>query len=165
VGAVNLALVSLYFAPVWGRESIRTLLSPYSGFDDRGHSAIVMYVREVFNFGLDGLMRVSNLLAGFKLVVAAGFAAYLVEFARAVAVGREINRETADGVLALGTLAVVLLVLPALGLDDPTLVRRAASQLMLIAGAVVVITLEPRDGERITIVSHPVPESSRQSAR
>jgi hypothetical protein len=124
-----------------------------------------MYVREVFSFGLDNLMLISNLLAGFKLVVAAGFAAYLIEFARAVAVGREINRETVDGVLALATLAVLLLVLPTLGLDDPGLVRRAASQLTLIAGAVVVITLEPRDGEAITVVSHPVPESSRQSAR
>ena len=39
LGALNLALVSFYFAPVWAREAIRMLLSPYSGFEDRGHSA------------------------------------------------------------------------------------------------------------------------------
>jgi hypothetical protein len=142
LGAVNLALLAIYFMPLWGREALRALMSPYGGFEDRAHAAAVVYFRELFDFGLDGLMRTSNVLAGLKLVIAAGFVAYLIEFARALAVGRELNRETADTVLALAVAAVLILALPALRLDDAGLVRVAATQLMLVAGAVVVVTIE-----------------------
>src|SRR5262249_9554143 len=72
----------------------------------------------------------------------AGFVAYLIEFSRAVAVGREIDRTTADGVLVLAAATVLIWAVPLLRLDDPGLVRVAATQLMLIAGAVVVATVE-----------------------
>src|SRR5262245_13590655 len=94
LGAVNLALVSLYFAPVWGREGLRGLLSPYHGFEHPAHAAAAAYVREFFDLGLQGLLRASHVLAGIKLVVAAGFAAYLIEFCRSLVVGRDLNRET-----------------------------------------------------------------------
>ena len=142
LGPVNLALVALYFTPVWGRDALQALLSPYAGLDNRAHAAVASYFRELFDFGLEGLIRTSNVLAGIKLVIAAGFVAYLIDFARAVVVGRELNRETADGVLALAASATLVWALPALTLDDPGLVRLSATQLMLVAGAVVVITVE-----------------------
>jgi hypothetical protein len=142
LGPANLALVAIYFMPVWGREAVRALRSPYNGFEDRAHAAVAAYFRDLFDFGLDGLMRTSNVLAAVKLVAAAGFVAYLIEFSRAVAVGREIDRTTADGVLVLAAATVLIWAAPLLRLDDPGLVRVAATQLMLIAGAVVVATVE-----------------------
>ena len=142
LGSVNFALVSLYFVPVWGRDALRALISPYRGFEDRGHATIAGYFREIFDLGLDGLLRVSSALAGIKLVIAAGFLAYLIEFARALVVGRELNRETRDGVLGLAVIAVLVWTLPGLTLNDPGLIRLSATQLMLVAGAVVVITVE-----------------------
>jgi hypothetical protein len=38
LGAVNAALVSLYFAPVWGIEAVRALTSPYYGFEHRAQA-------------------------------------------------------------------------------------------------------------------------------
>jgi hypothetical protein len=142
LGPANLALVAIYFMPIWGREAVRALRSPYNGFEDRAHAAVAAYFRDLFDFGLDGLMRTSNVLAAVKLVAAAGFVAYLIEFSRAVAVGREIDRTTADGVLVLAAATVLIWAVPLLRLDDPGLVRVAATQLMLIAGAVVVTTVE-----------------------
>ena len=75
-------------------------------------------------------------------MIAAGFLAYLIEFARALVVGRELNRETSDGVLGLAVIAVLVWTLPGLTLNDPGLIRLSATQLMLVAGAVVVITVE-----------------------
>src|SRR5689334_21146175 len=108
LGAVNAALVSLYFAPVWGIDAFRTLTSPYYGFEDRAHAVAASYFRALFDLGLDGLVRTSNILAGVKFVVAIAFMAYLIDFARALAVGREPNRETLDVALLLAAAALML---------------------------------------------------------
>jgi hypothetical protein len=142
LGDVNLALVSLYFAPAWGRDALRMLLSPYTAFEDRGHVAVAIYLREVFDLGIAGLLRVSSALAGLKLVIAAGFVAYLIELARAAAVGRELDRETRDGALALGAIGVLIWAIPGLLLGDPALVTLSATQVLLIAGAVAILTVE-----------------------
>ena len=88
------------------------------------------------------------MLAATKLVVTAGFVAYLIEFARALVTGREPNRETTEAVLLISVLTVVLWAVPALALDDVALIRLHATQLLLIAGAVVVITIERHIEER-----------------
>jgi hypothetical protein len=142
LGSANLALVSLYFAPVLGIEAVRALLSPNGGFEDRAHAAAAVYVGRLFDFGLDGLMRTASVLAGFKLVTATAFLAYLIEFARAVVVGRETDRQTLDVVLLLAVGAIALWALPPLALQDASLVRLCASQLMLVAGAVIVVMIE-----------------------
>src|SRR4051812_44484472 len=86
LGAANLALVALYFAPVFGCDAVRALLSPYRGLEDRVQAAATVYIGRLFNFGLNGLTTASGALASVKLVIAAGFLAYLIEFARALAV-------------------------------------------------------------------------------
>jgi hypothetical protein len=139
---VNLALVSLYFVPLWGRQALRALAFPYSGFENPIHAAVAIQIRELFDFGLEGLLRASSALAGLELVIAAGFLAYLIEFARAIAVGREVDRQTSDGALALAAIGVAIWAFAALLLADPALVRVSATQLMLVAGAVVVATVE-----------------------
>src|SRR5882757_1778637 len=66
LGAVNAALISLYFAPVWGIEAVRALTSPYYGFEQRAHAVAASYFRTLFDLGLDGLLRTSTVLAGIK---------------------------------------------------------------------------------------------------
>jgi hypothetical protein len=142
LGSLNLAFVSLYFAPIWGREALRILLLPYQAFEDRSHAAVVIWLREVFDLQLEGLLRLSGALAGLKLVIATGFLAYLIEFARAVAVGRELDPVTSHGALALAAIGVAIWSIPALLFGDPALVRLSATQLMLVAGAVAVAMVE-----------------------
>ena len=92
LGPANLALLALYFAPVWGAEALRALTSPYGGFEERAHATAATAIGRLLDLRLDGLMHAANLLAGLKLVIAAGFLAYAIEFARAFVVGREVNR-------------------------------------------------------------------------
>ena len=40
LGPANAALVSFYFASVWGREALKALISPYSGFEAPSHAAV-----------------------------------------------------------------------------------------------------------------------------
>ncbi len=142
LGLVNFALVSAYFVPVWGHEALRVLTSPYNGFEDRAQAVAASYFRELFDLGLAGLLRTSELLAGLKLVIAAAFVAYLIEFARALATRREPNRETVDVVLLLAVAGAMVWFLPALKLGDGDLVRLQATQLLLLLGAAIVILIE-----------------------
>jgi hypothetical protein len=142
LGAANLALLSLYFVPVWGVDAMRALISPYSGFEDRVHSAMANYLQHVFGFGLDGLLRASNVLAGIKLVTVAGLVAYGIEFARSLVMRREVDRATFDAVLVLTVISTVISAVPVLALEDAALVRLYATQILLVASAVIVIMVE-----------------------
>jgi len=160
LGAVNLALVAIYFVPTWGGEAVRALKSPFGGLEDRAQAAAVMAIRHFFDLGLDGLLRSSNILAASKLVVAAGFVAYLIEFARALVMSREPNRETTETVLTIAALTVVLWSVPALALDDVGLIRLNATQLLLVAGAVIVLTIERQINELAAQAAAAAPRAS-----
>jgi hypothetical protein len=159
LGTVNLALLSLYFFPVWGRGAFRALTSPYNGLEDRVHATAAIYFRQLFDLGSGGLVMMSHVLAGVKLVIAAAFVAYLIEFARALAVRREPDRETVDVVLILATIGILLHAVPAFASGDAAMVRLYAAQLLLIAGAITVIVIErhvtpaPKPASRVATVA------------
>ncbi len=142
LGAVNAALVSVYFAPAWGIDAVRALTSPFFGMEDRLQATAASYFRALLDLGLEGLVRASNVLAGIKLVIAAGFVAYLIDFIRALMAGREPNRETLDVVLLLAGSAIMLWAWPVLRAGDGGLVRALATQFLLLTGAMVVIAVE-----------------------
>ena len=142
LGFVNAALVSCYFAPVWGIDAIRVLASPFNGFEDRLHGTAAIYFRNLFDFNLDGLVRTSQVLAGIKLVIAAAFVAYLIDFARALLMRREPNRETLDIVLLLASSVLVLWMWPAFAAHDAGLIRLEMTQFLLLTGAMIVILVE-----------------------
>jgi hypothetical protein len=142
LGAANAALVSLYFAPVWGVEALRAMTSPFYGFEERLHAVAAGYYRALFDLSLDGVLRVSSGLAGIKFVIAIGFVAYLIDFARAAVVGREPNRETLDAVLLLASVAIMLWAWPAFGSGEGGLIRLHATQFLLLTGAMIVLLIE-----------------------
>jgi hypothetical protein len=152
-GLANLALVSAYFVPVWGQDALRALTSPYNGFEDRAHAAVAVLVRDLFDFGLEGLLRTSSALAGVKLVIAAGFLAYLIEFAYALAARQMPSRETADQVLVAALAVVTIWLGSAFSLGEADVVRLEATQFLLLVGAALVLTIErcevPARGPRI----------------
>lgn len=170
LGQVNFALVSAYFVPAWGHDALRVLTSPFNGFDDRAHAIAAVYFRDAFDFGLTGLIRTSELLAGVKMVAAAAFAAYLIEFARALATRREPNRETVDVVLLLALAAAVIWIVPTLMQGDPDLIRLQATEFLLLVGAAVVITVERHLQHSAparapaTVAQHAVPASAAKAA-
>ena len=142
LGSTNLALVMAYLAPVWGMEALQALTSPFGGIDIRAHAAAANFFRHLFDLGLEGLLRTSSILAAAKLVIAAGCVAYLIEFARACVTGREPDRATIDVVLLLALVSVVVWSLPVLATDDVTFINLRATQLLMVAGAAIVIVVE-----------------------
>jgi len=156
LGEINLALVSLYFAPAWGGEALRALRSPFNGFDDRAHAAVAAFIRDVFDFGLTGLMRTSSLLAGIKLVIASAFLACLIELARALVTRRKPDVQTIDAALLAGLALITLWMLPALIAGDRSLVRVEAAQFLLLVGAAIVISIERHIEEARTRSPHAV---------
>ena len=73
-------------------------------------------------------MRTSSVLAGIKFVVAIAFVAYLIDFARAIVMRREPNRETLDVTLVLAGSTIMIWAWPALGSGDALLRRGARAQ-------------------------------------
>lgn len=142
LGSVNLALVSLYFIPVWGRDAVRVLISPYNGLENRAHATAAIYFRELFDLGFNSLVLISHVLAGIKLVIAAAFVSYVIEFARAWVMRREADRETIDVVLLLAVADIMLGLIPALAFGDAAMARLGSTQLLLVAGAITVIMVE-----------------------
>lgn len=142
LGCVNAALISCYFVPVWGGDAIRVLTSPFNGFEDRLHGTAAIYFRNLFDFTLDGLVRTSGVLAGIKLVIAAGFLAYLIDFARALVMRRDPNRETLDVVLLLASSVLMLWAWPAFASGEAALIRLEMTQFLLLTGALIVIVVE-----------------------
>jgi hypothetical protein len=147
LGAANAALVSIYFVPVWGGEALHALTSPFNGFEDRAHAVAAAYFRAMFDFNLDGLVRTANTLAAIKFVIAVGFVAYLIDFARALVIGREPNRETLDIVLAVASAALMLWAWPALMRGEGALIRLDATQFLLLTGAMIVLLVERQVAE------------------
>jgi hypothetical protein len=142
LGSVNLALLSLYFFPVWGREAVRALISPFNGLESSAHATAALYFRRLFDIGFNNLTVTSHVIAGIKLVMVAAFVAYFIEFARALATGRATDRETTDVVLILGVAGVIMSALPALALGEAALIRLTATQMLMVAGAITVIVVE-----------------------
>jgi hypothetical protein len=164
LGPVNLVLLALYFAPIWGIDAMRALMSPFSGLDDPAHAAAAICVGRLFDLRFDGLMLTANVLAGIKLVIAAGFLAYVIEFARALAVGRDVDRATLDVVLMAAVGAILVWAMPALAFEDAGLIRLHATQLALVAGAVVVIVIERQiEQSAHTTTAAREPEATRQA--
>jgi hypothetical protein len=142
LGAVNAAIVAVYFTLVWGGDALRFLRSPFHGFDERVHATAAAYFRALLDCGLEGLIRISNALATIKFLVAAGFLAYLIEFLRASATGRAPNQETLDYVLLGAVSALMLWAWPALRSAQPDLIRLLATEFLLLIGALIVIYIE-----------------------
>jgi hypothetical protein len=144
LGTANLALLPLYFVPVWGADAVRALKSPFGGFEGRMDGAMANYLQQVFGFGTDLLLWISNGVAAFKLLAVAGLVAYGIEFARSLVMRRDVDRDTLDSVLALMVISIAISAVPTLALfpEDGGLVRLYATQILLVAGAVVVITVE-----------------------
>jgi hypothetical protein len=142
LGSVNLALLSFYFFPVWGRDAVQALVSPYNGLNERVHATAAIYFSQLFDLSFSSLVVASHVLAGVKLVIAAAFVAYIIEFTRSWAIRREPDRETVDVVLILAVVGILLHAVPALTLGEPSMVRLYATQMLLIAGAITVIVVE-----------------------
>ena len=148
LGAANLALVSIYFTLVWGRDAMRALISPYHGLDDAGLQAAALWLLRPFNASADAVPLAAMALSAFKFIAAAAFLACAIEFARALLRGRREDRATADVALGLAVVGLALWMLPALSLADPNVARIHATQTLLVVGALVVIVVERHIAER-----------------
>ena len=142
LGPYNLALAACYFAPAWGMEAVRALTSPYAGLTDPLHAGAAIRLRMALDLPPERLLDAANWLAAFKLVVVASLVAYVIEFTRAVIGERAPDRGTTDTVLLLAVATVAIWIMPALAFDPATANQAHAAQLLLVAGALIVITIE-----------------------
>ena len=142
LGPYNLALAACYFAPVWSSEAIGALTSPYVGLTDPIHAGTAIRLRVLLGLAPEQLFDVAGYLAAFKLVVVASLVAYVIEFSRAIVANRAADRATTNTVLVLAVAAVAIWIMPALAFEPAAATHAHVAQLLLVAGALIVITIE-----------------------
>jgi hypothetical protein len=142
LGPYNLALAACYFAPVWGWEAIGALTSPYGGLTDPVHAGTAIRLSRLLDLAPEQLLDVASYLAAFKLVVVASLVAYVIEFSRAIVADRAPDRATTNTVLALAVAAALIWIMPALAFEPASATHAHVAQLLLVAGALIVITIE-----------------------
>ena len=142
LGPYNLALAACYFAPVWSSEAIGALMSPYVGLTNPIHAGAAIRLRVLLGFGPERLFDVASGLAAFKLVVVASLVAYVIEFSRAIVANRAPDQATTNTVLVLAVAAVAIWIMPALAFEPTAATHAHVAQLLLVAGALIVITIE-----------------------
>jgi hypothetical protein len=102
------------------------------------------------------LLDAASCLAAFKLVVVASLVGYVIEFSRAVAAERAPDRATTNTVLVLAVAAVAIWIMPALALEPAAATHAHVAQLLLVAGALIVITIERHIEEMAAAAAPPV---------
>ena len=142
LGPYNLALVACYLLPTWGAEAVKALKAPYFGLIDPVHAAAAARLRALLDLGPDGIIQTASGLAAFKLVVVASLVAYLIEFIRAVFSKRVPDRATVNVVLAFTVATVAIWIMPALAFDGAAAAPAHVAQLLMVAGALFLITVE-----------------------
>ena len=162
LGPYNLALAVCYVAPVWASEAVTCLTSPYAGLTDPIHAAAAIRLRTLLDLAPERLFDVASYLAAFKLIVVASLVAYVIEFSRAVLADRAPDRATTNTVLALAVAAVAIWIMPALAFDPTAATHAHVAQLLLIAGALIVITIE-RHIEEVAATAAPAREPSAEA--
>ena len=162
LGPYNLALAACYLAPVWSWEAIRALTSPYGGLTDPVHAGAAIRLRALLGLAPEQLFDVTSYLAAFKLVVVASLIAYVIEFSRAVVADRAPDRATASTVLVLAVATVAIWIMPALAFDPAAATHAHVAQLLLVAGALIVITIE-RHIEEMAAATAPALEPSAEA--
>ena len=158
LGPYNLALAACYFAPVWSSEAVRALTSPYAGLTDPMHAGAAIRLRALLGLAPEQLSDVASYLAAFKLIVVAALVAYVIEFSRSVLTARAPDRATTNAVLALAVAAVAIWIMPALAFDPAAATHAHVAQLLLVAGALIVITIE-RHIEEMAPATTPEPSA------
>ena len=164
LGPYNLALVACYFAPVWGSEAISALTSPYGGLTDPVHAGAAIRLRMLLDLAPEQLLDAATWLAAFKLVVVASLVAYVIEFSRAVAAERAPDRATTNTVLVLAVAAVAIWIMPALAFEPAAATHAHVAQLLLVAGALIVITIE-RHIEELAAAAGPAQPNAAAGTR
>ena len=94
----------------------------------------------------------------------AGLVAYVIEFARSIVIGREVDRATLNAVLALAATSIGLWAVPALALNDAGLVRLYATQILLVTGAFIVILIERQIEQTTEVPASRVTTAERERA-
>jgi hypothetical protein len=142
ISSFNGVLLAAYFIPTWTIIAFNLMVSPIHSLFDRPSIAIALFISDHLHLTAVGTIRAAWLLALGRLVVVAFFAMFVV-----LAFTPKIRRfggcdEALSIALGIGSLiSFVSMVLASLAGESEAL-RLHASELLVMLGTIVVMTLE-----------------------
>jgi hypothetical protein len=142
ISSFNGALLAAYFIPTWTIIAFKIMISPIHGFYEQPNISIAIFVSDYLQLGAVGTVRAAWLLALGRLTVVAFFAIFVVLIGRA-SVRKAGGCDEALGIaLGIGGLISFALMVMASHAGETAALRLHATELLLLLGTTIVLTLE-----------------------
>ena len=160
ISSFNGVLLAAYFIPTWTIIAFNIMVSPIHSLFDRPSIAVALFISDHLHLTGVGAARAAWLLALGRLVVVAFFAIFvLLAFTPKIRKFGGCN-EALSIALGVGCLiSFVSMLLASLAGENEAL-RLHASELLVMLGTVVVLTLEPPTEPQIETAAAPAPVSA-----
>jgi hypothetical protein len=164
ISSFNGVLLAAYFIPTWTMIAFNIMVSPIHSLFDRPSIAVGLFITDHLHLAEMGAVRAAWLLALGRIVVVAFFAIFVV-----LAFSPKIRRlggcdEALSIALGIGCLISFVSMLLASLAGEGAALRLHASELLVMLGTVIVLTLErpaelqtearPASGADLTIATH-----------
>jgi hypothetical protein len=142
ISSFNGVLLACYFIPSWTIIAFRIMVSPIHSFYERPNVSVAFFISDYLHFGAIGTVRAAWLLALGRLTVVGFFAIFLV----LVSLPRVRKSAGCDEALAIalsiGSVICFALMVMASQVREIEALRLHATELLLLLGTAVVLTLE-----------------------
>ena len=143
ISSFNGALLAAYFIPTWTIIALRIMISPIHGFYERPNISIALFVSDYLQLAATGAVRAAWLLALGRLTVVAFFAIFVVLISRPAVRKAGGCDEALAIALGIGSVISFVLMVMAAHFGETEAVRLHATELLLLLGTAIVLTVEP----------------------
>jgi hypothetical protein len=142
ISSFNGALLAAYFIPTWTIIAFKMMVSPVHGFYEQSNISIALFVSDYLQLGSVGTIRAAWLLALGRMTVVTFFAIFVVLISRPPVRKAGGCDEALAIALGIGSLISFALMVAAAHFGEAAALRLHATELMLLLGTVIVLTLE-----------------------
>lgn len=137
------ALIACYFIPTWTIFAFRIMVSPIQGFYERPNISLALFLSDYMQFSSMGTVRYAWLLAVGKLTVVAFFTVFLVFITRPKIRKSGGCDEALMMALSIGGVISFASMVMASKVGEVVAMRLHITELLLMLGAAVLLTIEP----------------------
>jgi hypothetical protein len=143
ISSFNGALLAAYFIPTWTIIAFKIMISPVHGFYEQPNISMALFVSDYLQLAAAGTVRAAWLLALGRLTVVAFFAIFVVLISRPPVRKAGGCDEALAIALGIGSLISFALMVMASHAGETAAVRLHATELLLLLGTAIVLTVEP----------------------
>jgi hypothetical protein len=142
ISSFNGALLAAYFIPTWTVVAFKIMVSPIHALYERPNISVALFISDHLQLAAMSTVRMAWLLALGKLTVAAFFAVFLAQIARASVRKAGGCNEALAIALAIGSIISFASMVMASQVGETAALRLHATELLMLLGTAIVLLVE-----------------------